>query len=245
MAFVSPRMSLKIWNAPSDPYDHEQLADNFLKLDLHDHSQGRGTQIGSDGIREGAITAVHIHPGALGTITLDNESVTTDKLAVRARIPIGVVQDWWRPTTGIDIPDGWALCIGQTLEPDEHDFAVAEAVTLPDLRNVFILGADATKGVGVAASGANGAGNGPGLGGVGGSHQETLTVATMPQHSHIFRSNQIAGGVPVANLNQGEGHLRADGNDPVDGGTGYEGGGQAHNNMPRYIGLLKIMKVLN
>lgn len=53
---MTPRMSLKVWNAGSDPYDHEQLADNFLKLDIHDHSQGRGTQIPSAGIVDGAIT---------------------------------------------------------------------------------------------------------------------------------------------------------------------------------------------
>ena len=91
MAFVSPRMSLKIWNAASDPYDHEQLADNWRKLDLHDHSQGRGTQIAGDGISEGYITTVHIYPGsigpdaladgAIGTGKLEDGSVTTEKLA--------------------------------------------------------------------------------------------------------------------------------------------------------------------
>lgn len=56
-------MSLKVWNSPSDPYDHEQLADNFLKLDIHDHSQGRGAQIGAAGIQNGAITNLHIAQG--------------------------------------------------------------------------------------------------------------------------------------------------------------------------------------
>lgn len=81
MAFITPRMSLKIWNAASDPYDHEQLADNFLKLDQHDHSQGRGTAIGSDGIRDGAITGSHIYPGTLGADSLAAGSVDTTNLA--------------------------------------------------------------------------------------------------------------------------------------------------------------------
>jgi hypothetical protein len=70
MAFVSPRMNLKVWNAPQDPYDHEQLADNFLKLDRHDHSEGRGAQIGSAGIQSGAITNVHLTNGAVTSASL-------------------------------------------------------------------------------------------------------------------------------------------------------------------------------
>lgn len=81
MAFVSPRMSLKVWNAASDPYDHEQLADNFIKLDQHDHSQGRGTPIGGDGIQDGAITSVHIYPGSIGIDAIAEGSIDGDKLA--------------------------------------------------------------------------------------------------------------------------------------------------------------------
>lgn len=73
-------MSLKVWNSPSDPYDHEQLADNFLKLDVHDHSQGRGAQIGAAGIQNGAITAIHIAPGAITSGLLGAGSVTAAKL---------------------------------------------------------------------------------------------------------------------------------------------------------------------
>lgn len=56
MAFTSPKMGLNIWNLLSDPYDHAQLADNFSKLDLHDHTPGRGIQIPTEGIADGAIT---------------------------------------------------------------------------------------------------------------------------------------------------------------------------------------------
>jgi hypothetical protein len=89
MAFVSPRMSLKVWNSASDPYDHEQLADNFLKLDMHDHSPGRGQLIGSDGIRDGAILLNHLAPGALSagiganaisSVMLQSNAVTTAKI---------------------------------------------------------------------------------------------------------------------------------------------------------------------
>jgi len=81
MAFVSPRMNLKVWNAPSDPYDHEQLADNWLKVDRHDHSEGRGAQIGAAGIQNGAITTAHLAPGAIATGSVADASITTGKLA--------------------------------------------------------------------------------------------------------------------------------------------------------------------
>jgi hypothetical protein len=56
MAYVTPRMSLKVWNSSSDPYDHEQLADNLLKLDSHDHTESRGTQIPTGGLADGSVT---------------------------------------------------------------------------------------------------------------------------------------------------------------------------------------------
>lgn len=77
MAFVTPLMTLKVWNLLSDPYDHEQLASNFIKIDKHDHGANGGTQIQTAGIADGAVTAAKIDPGAL--IVPDN-SVTTPKL---------------------------------------------------------------------------------------------------------------------------------------------------------------------
>lgn len=87
MAYVTPRMSLTVWNNTTDPYDHEQLANNFLKLDLHDHSQGRGTAIPGAGIQPYAISSDHIYPGSLTTLALADGSVTTPKIADLAVTP--------------------------------------------------------------------------------------------------------------------------------------------------------------
>jgi len=70
-------MSLKVWNSPSDPYDHEQLADNFLKLDIHDHSAGRGAQVGAAGIQNGAITGTHIAPATIGASHFSTGAITS------------------------------------------------------------------------------------------------------------------------------------------------------------------------
>lgn len=53
---TSSKMSLRIWNLLSDPYDHEQLADNWAKVDAHDHSPGRGVLIPTEGIAFEAIS---------------------------------------------------------------------------------------------------------------------------------------------------------------------------------------------
>lgn len=53
-------MGLRIWNLLADLYDHAQLADNWTKVDYHDHSPGRGVLIPTAGIEDGAITAPKI-----------------------------------------------------------------------------------------------------------------------------------------------------------------------------------------
>jgi len=86
MATTSPSMGLKIWNLLGDPYDHTQLADNWAKVDQHDHSEGKGTQIPTGGLADGAVSASK----------LGSASVTDDKIykaAIRGRVTAeGVVE---------------------------------------------------------------------------------------------------------------------------------------------------------
>jgi hypothetical protein len=56
MAFTSPKMGLRIWNLLTDLYDHAQLADNWAKVDYHDHSPGKGVQVPTEGLADGAVT---------------------------------------------------------------------------------------------------------------------------------------------------------------------------------------------
>lgn len=71
MAFTTPKMSLRIWDQLADPYDHNQLADNWSKVDQHDHTPGRGVLIPTEGINDGAIT----------TTKIADASITIAKLA--------------------------------------------------------------------------------------------------------------------------------------------------------------------
>lgn len=78
MAIVSPNMGLAIWNLQTDLYNHDQQADNMAKIDFHDHGPGRGPQIGTEGIKDGAITAAKMAPGA---DSIQNGSITPLKFA--------------------------------------------------------------------------------------------------------------------------------------------------------------------
>jgi hypothetical protein len=88
MAFTSPNMGLRIWDQTTDLYDHAQLADNFSKIDIQDHTPGRGVQIPTDGIADGAITSAKLAPGVIPTLSLADGIVTTAKLADHAVTPI-------------------------------------------------------------------------------------------------------------------------------------------------------------
>lgn len=78
---TTPNMSLTAWDQATDPYDHNQLATNWAIVDQHDHTTGKGVQIPTAGIQDGAITAAKIAPGAIPAFTIPNGSVTKAMLA--------------------------------------------------------------------------------------------------------------------------------------------------------------------
>ena len=106
------------------------------------------------------------------------------------------------------VPSGWYLCDGTN--------------DTPDLRNRFIIGV----------------GGKYKLGDTGGAETVTLTVATMPSHSHNVMMRQGDKG----DWNSGEGNTNW-GEKRTDSITsGATGGGLAHENMPPYYALCYIMR---
>lgn len=77
MAITSPNLGLTVWNLTTDPYNHDELAENFGKIDEHDHSGGKGTQIPTGGIKDGAVTIEKL----AGSLPIPDGSVTDEKLA--------------------------------------------------------------------------------------------------------------------------------------------------------------------
>lgn len=96
-------MSLNIWTAGSDPYDHDQLADNFFKLDQHNHGQGMGAQIGADGIADASLLAQHFTNASIATAFLVDASITSRKLApTKGRV--SATADLAMTVTAQDVP---------------------------------------------------------------------------------------------------------------------------------------------
>jgi hypothetical protein len=59
MARATPKMGLEIWDQTPDLYQGSQLAQDFAKIDTHDHSTGKGVQISTAGIAAGALVPTH------------------------------------------------------------------------------------------------------------------------------------------------------------------------------------------
>jgi len=76
---TSPKLGLRIWNLLLDPYDHEQLADNWAKVDAHDHSEGRGVLIPTEGI---ALQAINF--GLIASSVFPEVSATGGELELLA-----------------------------------------------------------------------------------------------------------------------------------------------------------------
>jgi hypothetical protein len=114
---------------------------------------------------------------------------------------IGQVISWWRPNDTIPLPSGWEVCDGHQVPAGSHDFPgmAAQAINVPDLRNRMILGADSSKTYATGANQGDGATDGPGIGGAGGSNAAknfahghgvpgVSHVHTTPDHLHSVGS---------------------------------------------------------
>ena len=136
-------------------------------------------------------------------------------------IPVGGIIMWSGSVD--DIPDGWALCNGDTVN----------GKATPDLRGKFIVGYNP------------GDGDYSSVGNTGGEETHTLTSSEMPKHAHTV-SAQTAG--YVASHNSGSevltysGYKEQRGEKDV-GNSGIAGEGSPHENRPPYYTLCFLMRV--
>ena len=92
----------------------------------------------------------------------------------------------------------------------------------PDLRDIFVVGAGSTYGIGDT----------------GGENTHILTKAEIPPHTHTFGTANIAG---VANMAQRGNNLDANINTGDGSADGL--GNQPHENRPPYYALAYIMRL--
>jgi microcystin-dependent protein len=189
------------------------------------------------------------------------DTLTANTLVGYGAIPVGGIIMW----SGTNVPDGWALCNGQTLD----------GYKTPDLRGRFIAGYGA-DGSGLPANVWDNSYSTPGnlsrkgttSGSTGGERTHTLSTAELPahkhdkgtlstnvtgEHSHLFKGYHK---VDASNNFNVKSHDRLSddpasyGGEPagnhshiISGDTGDTGGGTAHENRPPYYVLAFIMRV--
>lgn len=99
----TPNLNLRVWNSLNDLYNHSELADNWDKVDAHDHSTNpvgaSGLSVDSvvaEKIEDGAVVRTKLASGAVGTGQVETGAITNGKLANSA-----VNSRTLKPTVGI------------------------------------------------------------------------------------------------------------------------------------------------
>ncbi len=128
-------------------------------------------------------------------------------------VPVGTIVMW----SGSTVPDGWALCNGQTVN----------GVRTPNLQNKFIVGA----------------GDEYSIGATGGEKTHKLTIAEMPSHNHEykFKGADLGGAWDSDNYFYNQSNEYDNNNNTRE--TEFTGGNQPHENRPPYYALSYIMRV--
>jgi hypothetical protein len=90
MSVALSNMGLISWTAGGDFFSASDLSSNWSKVDAHDHTPGKGVQIPSGGLANGAVTGVKlaadavdatkILDGSVGSAELASNAVTTTKI---------------------------------------------------------------------------------------------------------------------------------------------------------------------
>jgi hypothetical protein len=208
-------MGLTAWDLGDDPYDHSQLANNFVAIDQHDHSSGKGVQIPSAGLKDRSVTTIKIALQAVTSAELSDNSVSNAKLqdnsvganeiidgsvgtneiangAVTAAkidpnfLPVGSVIMWGRPDA---LPSGdWEVMDGRPWSSITNTMGYSTG-NIPDMRNRVPLGSvNAGSGTTPADPPATGATGGSHTKNVDHTHTGGAHTHPVPDHTHSISS---------------------------------------------------------
>jgi microcystin-dependent protein len=212
---ISPQAKLNVINAEQDANGNTLILGPTDKSNLRLGYHTDYSWIQSHGSKPLAINPIGNNVG-IGT---NNPSV---KLEVNGRIkdqsgyvmPVGTIASY----AGSVAPEGWLICDGQTVPPDEKYKNLRDLIgnITPNLSGKVLVGAGGKYSLHQA----------------GGEEAHILTVAEMPSHSHNydkFPGNR--GGIASGDYWTSAG-----------ASTGAAGGNQPHNNMQPYYVVNYIIK---
>jgi hypothetical protein len=102
---------------------------------------------------------------------------------------LGTIMMWYADTQNETLPTGMSYCDGSTLTSGNHQVpnqsgSILYSLVLPDLRNRFLIGADRTKGLGVAGTTTEGSSGAPGPGYTSGLHSISIGILNFVDHGH-------------------------------------------------------------
>jgi hypothetical protein len=159
----SIRGRFRVWDRSQDSFNGEDLVYNFDTLD--ELVGGPNGSSGSSGNEYKGTPSTWLGPNDVipssaatkypGSTNSGYESQTGRRTLYSVvsglnynDVPLGTIITWWRPTSTISIPDGWAVCDGRTIAQADHSYPISGSITLPDMRNKMVVGADpATPGI--------------------------------------------------------------------------------------------------
>lgn len=155
----SKKGRFRVWDRSQDSFNGEDLVYNFDNLD--ELIGGPDGATGASGNEFAGVASSWLGYGdAIPSQATDTQYPGTTNAGYEVQsgrrtlysivsglnyndVPLGAVVTWWRPSSSISIPDGWVPCDGRTLSADQHSYPFAGTITVPDLRNKFVIGADA------------------------------------------------------------------------------------------------------
>lgn len=81
MATTYSNMGLTSWNLGADNFSYTDLDANWAKVDVHDHSTGKGVQIPTAGIADNAVTSAKILDSAVTSAKIANGTIVSADIA--------------------------------------------------------------------------------------------------------------------------------------------------------------------
>jgi len=94
MAVTTPNMGLKRWNLTSDLFSYTDLSNNWIAVDNHDHTSGKGIQIPTDGLANLAVTNSKLASAAVTDGKIATGTIADNKLASSPLAAWRVLMTW-------------------------------------------------------------------------------------------------------------------------------------------------------